>query len=43
VLLYCGKETQGKKLLQKCLEFDPDNKDAVKAIKAIKIAATKKD
>jgi hypothetical protein len=30
VLLYCGKETQGKK-------------DAVKAIKAIKIAATKKD
>ena len=43
VMIYNGKEIQGKKLLQKCLEFDPDNKEAARAIKAIKISTQKKD
>ncbi len=43
VLVYNGNEAQGKKLLTKCLEFDPDNKDAVKALKAMKVAAVKKE
>lgn len=43
VVLYGGNEVMGKKLIQQCLAQDPDNKDAQKAFKMIKTAASKKE
>lgn len=39
VVIYTGNEVLGKKLLMQCLQSDPDNVDAQKAIKMMKLAA----
>ncbi len=39
VVIYTGNEVLGKKLLLQCLQSDPDNVEAQKAIKMLKIAA----
>lgn len=39
VVVYTGNEVLGKKLLMQCLQSDPDNVDAQKAIKMLKLAA----
>ena len=43
VVLYNGNEVLGKKMLTQCLQQDPDNVDAQKALKMIKTATTKKE
>ena len=43
VLLYNGYEVLGKKILLQCIQFDPDQKEAAKAIKALKISTSKKE
>lgn len=43
VLIYSGNEEMGKKMLTQCLQQDPDNVEAQKAIKMIKVAAQKKE
>ncbi len=43
MVLYSGNEVMGKKLLMQCLQQDPDNTDAQRALKMIKVAATKKE
>ena len=42
-MIYCGNEGIGKRMLAEALQSDPDLKDAQRAIKAIKVAATKKE
>lgn len=43
VVIYNGNEVMGTKLLKQCLQQDPDNKDAARALKMIKVAAQKKE
>ena len=42
-MIYCGNEAIGKRMIAEALQNDPDLKDAQKAIKLIKVAATKKE
>ena len=39
VLIYNGADVLGKKILTQCLQFDPDQKEAAKALKALKVSA----
>lgn len=39
VLIYTGHDEMGRKMLTQCLQQDPDNKDAQKAIKLMKFAS----
>lgn len=43
VVIYGGNETLGRKLLLQCLQNDPDNKDAQRAIKNLKLTASMKE
>lgn len=43
VLLYNNKNVLGKKMLTQSLQFDPENKDAARAIRALKIGIEKKE
>lgn len=43
VVYYSGNEIMGKKMLMACLQQDPDNSDAQRALKTMKLASTKKE
>lgn len=43
VCIYNGNEVLGRKILTQTIQFDPDQTEAAKALKMIKIAATKKE
>jgi len=43
VCIYNGNEVLGRKILTQAIQFDPDQIEAAKALKAIKVATTKKE
>jgi DnaJ homolog subfamily C member 7 len=43
VLIYNGADVLGKKFLMQCIQFDPDQKEAARAIKALKLSSSKKE
>jgi tetratricopeptide (TPR) repeat protein len=43
VVYYGGADVIGKKMLMNCLQQDPDNVDAQKALKIMKLAVSKKE